>query len=54
MLAGRLASRELLLGEQDDLWSSNTEEVDHEQKMDPEHKPPHAQPTDFANSGVRT
>jgi hypothetical protein len=34
MLAGRMAARQLLIGEPGDLWSINTEEEYHEQKAD--------------------
>lgn len=52
MLAGQLAARDLLLAEQADLWSLNTEEDYHERKISPEGDSRLMQPTGIGNAGI--
>jgi protoporphyrinogen oxidase len=52
MLAGRLAARQLLLGEHADLWSINVDEDYHEQNMKSEDPTWRTQVPDIANADV--
>ena len=52
MLAGRLAARELLISEQADLWSLNTEEDYHERKVAPTNKLQRERVLDTASIGA--